>query len=138
MKEPPPKLTSVIESFTKLMQDVSYRVARLEGTMRTVSMTLEAMDTEAVRVVISRDGATVGFEEYHRRQEEEKPEPRLVGLYGLATALVLPAKWLEEEADAGRIPFLQAGKRRLFNTQTVKALLLARAAGNTTPPEDTK
>lgn len=53
---------------------------------------------------------------------------RLVTLYGLAKRLRLPAAWLKGEVEAGRIPFLRAGRRLLFNSEAVERVLLDRAA----------
>ena len=52
---------------------------------------------------------------------------RLVSLTNLARLLGVPAKWLREEATAGRIPHLKAGTRLLFNAAVVKRTLLKRA-----------
>ena len=46
---------------------------------------------------------------------------------GLARRLRLPRDWLKDEADAGRLPCLRVGKRRLFNLDAVKAVLCHRA-----------
>lgn len=42
--------------------------------------------------------------------------------YGITRA------WLEAEVQAGRIPCLKTGRRRLFNFEAVKGELLRRAA----------
>ena len=42
--------------------------------------------------------------------------------------LALPGKWLRQEVDAGRIPYLQVGRRRLFDLETVRAALAKRSA----------
>lgn len=42
--------------------------------------------------------------------------------------LRVTAKWLRSEADAGRLPHIQAGRTILFNTEVVKRLLAERAA----------
>ena len=57
----------------------------------------------------------------------------LIRLYTLATALQLPRLWLRDEAIAGRIPCLRAGKQLLFNLEAVRAALAARAATETLP-----
>ena len=49
----------------------------------------------------------------------------------LAQRLKLPATWLRTEAQAGRIPYLKAGQRMLFNAEAVERVLLDRAAGTT-------
>ena len=52
----------------------------------------------------------------------------LCNLRGLAAELQLPREWLATEADAGRIPCLRIGHRRLFNVEAVRRTLAARAA----------
>ncbi len=52
---------------------------------------------------------------------------RLTTLYRLAKQLKLPATWLKDEAEAGRIPVLRAGRRILFNPEAVECVLLDRA-----------
>ncbi len=58
-------------------------------------------------------------------------ENELVNVHGLARRLRLPAAWLRDEAEAGRIPSLKAGRRRLFNVEAVEHCLLDRAAAGT-------
>jgi hypothetical protein len=41
----------------------------------------------------------------------------------LAGELGLPLAWVKTEADAGRIPCLRAGRRRLFNVEAVRRAL---------------
>ncbi len=53
---------------------------------------------------------------------------QLLALHALASAIKLPAPWLRAESDAGRIPFLQAGRRRLYSLEAVRNALLRRAA----------
>ncbi len=53
--------------------------------------------------------------------------PRLLSLGQMARRLRVPVKWLREEADAGRIPGLKAGKAYLFDRETVERVLLDRA-----------
>jgi hypothetical protein len=60
----------------------------------------------------------------------------LVGIVGLALRLNLPRQWLTAEADAGRIPFLQAGRRRLFSVTGVRSALAKRAAKGDPQPVD--
>ena len=55
----------------------------------------------------------------------------LVTLLDLARSLRLPVPWLREEADAGRIPCLKVGRRRLFSLDAVRAALAERAASST-------
>ena len=45
----------------------------------------------------------------------------------MARQLRVSAKWLQGEADAGRVPHLKAGDRVLFNTEAVEQALLKRA-----------
>ena len=53
----------------------------------------------------------------------------LVNLFGLSRVLSISHDWLQNEADAGRIPFLCVGKRnRLYNPDAVRAKLAERAA----------
>ncbi len=47
---------------------------------------------------------------------------------GLGRELRLPREWLINEADAGRIPCLRVGRKRLFNPDAVRAALAERAA----------
>jgi hypothetical protein len=60
----------------------------------------------------------------------------LVPLTVLATALGLPRLWLRDEALAGRIPCLRAGKHLRFNVEAVRACLVARAATEVLPGEE--
>jgi excisionase family DNA binding protein len=52
----------------------------------------------------------------------------LVNDTGLARLLRVPASWLREEAEAGRLPHVRAGRAFLFHYPTVKQLLTARAS----------
>ena len=52
----------------------------------------------------------------------------LTTLHSLARELKLPTQWLKVEADAGRIPCLRVGRKRLFNTEAVLSVLSERAA----------
>ena len=54
---------------------------------------------------------------------DDKP---FVTLSSLATRTGLPARWLKDEAAAGRIPFLIVGKKPMFNPATVERALAAR------------
>jgi hypothetical protein len=47
----------------------------------------------------------------------------------MARRLRVPAKWLREEAEDGRIPHLKAGKALLFHPDAVEQVLLERALG---------
>ena len=51
-----------------------------------------------------------------------------IPLDALAATLKLPRPWLRKEADAGRIPHLKIGRRRLFQVQQVQEALAERAA----------
>jgi len=53
---------------------------------------------------------------------------QLVNIHELARTLRLPVAWLQQEADAGRLPVLKVGHRRLFNFSAVKHALAERAA----------
>jgi excisionase family DNA binding protein len=53
----------------------------------------------------------------------------IVSLDELATQLRLSRRWLRSELKAGRLPFLQAGRRRLFNANAVRQALAERAKG---------
>jgi excisionase family DNA binding protein len=53
----------------------------------------------------------------------------LVELVELSRTLRLSRRWLKREIAAGRIPYLKAGHKRLFNTNAVRDALAARAAG---------
>ncbi len=52
----------------------------------------------------------------------------LRNIHGLARELRLPREWLASEADAGRLPCLRIGHRRLFNVDAVRRALAERAA----------
>lgn len=45
----------------------------------------------------------------------------------MARRAFVPVAWLRAEAEAGRIPHLQAGKKLLFDPKTVERVLLERA-----------
>lgn len=49
---------------------------------------------------------------------------RRLKAYGVTQA------WLKAEAEAGRIPSLQIGRRRVVDAESVEAALLARARGD--------
>ncbi len=55
-------------------------------------------------------------------------EPKLIPLFALAQRLYVPAKWLRQEAEAGKIPHLKAGSKILFNPCIVEKILLQRAS----------
>jgi hypothetical protein len=52
----------------------------------------------------------------------------LLSVRAVAKHFGVTATWLKAEADAGRVPCLRAGKRYLFNTPAVEAVLFERAA----------
>ncbi|MBE7465608.1 MAG: hypothetical protein HS116_19205 [Planctomycetes bacterium] len=52
----------------------------------------------------------------------------LYNLAALAIRLNLSREWLAAEADAGRLPCLRVGRRRLFSLKAVRAELAIRAA----------
>jgi hypothetical protein len=52
---------------------------------------------------------------------------QLVPINVAARWLRVPARWLRDEADAGRIPHLRAGKAVLCDAAAVEAVLLERA-----------
>ena len=54
-----------------------------------------------------------------------------VSLECLALTLGLPHAWLRDQADAGAIPFLRVGRRRLFNVAAVSEALTEHAAVST-------
>ena len=55
--------------------------------------------------------------------------PKLLTLSHMARRLRVPAGWLREEAEAGRVPCLQAGNQILFHPETVESVLVQRASG---------
>ena len=54
-------------------------------------------------------------------------KPKYVNVKAAAFELGVPAAWLRREADAGRIPCLRAGRKRLFNPKAVLNVLAERA-----------
>lgn len=54
--------------------------------------------------------------------------PDLCGIVRLSIRLGISRAWLKAEADAGRIPSLKAGAKRLFNPAAVERVLALRAA----------
>jgi hypothetical protein len=59
-------------------------------------------------------------------QHPSEPKP----LNRAARLLRVPARWLREEIDAGRIPALIAGRSVLVHVPTAAALLAERAKGD--------
>jgi hypothetical protein len=56
-------------------------------------------------------------------------ESRLLPVGPMARRLRVPVRWLRAEAEAGRIPHVQAERVLLFDPDTVEAVLLHRAQG---------
>ena len=54
-------------------------------------------------------------------------DPQLLSDSLLARRLKIPVAWLRQQADAGRLPHVKAGKRYLFNDEAVRQSLLDRA-----------
>ena len=54
--------------------------------------------------------------------------PYFVNLIGLSDLLKIPTQWLDLEAKANRIPFLQIGRQRWFCVEAVRRTLSDRAA----------
>ena len=52
---------------------------------------------------------------------------RLITIQSMAARLRVPAKWLRQEALAGRIPCLKAGTAILVKPEAVEASLVRRA-----------
>jgi len=57
-----------------------------------------------------------------------------VTLAQASRALGLPADWLREEADAGRIPCLRAGERYLFDLDLLREIVMERTRRGDGPP----
>ena len=55
-------------------------------------------------------------------------DEELLNLTITSRVLGVSSTWLRAEADAGRVPALQAGKTYLFNLEAVKKALLKRAS----------
>jgi hypothetical protein len=55
------------------------------------------------------------------------PPPKLLTLGPTARRLRVPVGWLRDEALAGRVPHLRAGRVLLFDLQTLERVLLERA-----------
>ena len=52
----------------------------------------------------------------------------LTNLVGLSNRLRLPCQWLKSKAEAGRIPSLRVGRRRLFSVSAVRSAIANLAA----------
>jgi hypothetical protein len=63
-------------------------------------------------------------------------ENQLITLNRAARLLRVPFRWLREEAEAGRIPCLRAGKAILCDFAAVEAALLLRARQTATPADE--
>ena len=55
-------------------------------------------------------------------------EDELVNIGQLSRKLKLSVRWLRAETDANRIPHLQAERDTLYSLETVRKVLLKRAA----------
>jgi hypothetical protein len=53
----------------------------------------------------------------------------LLTLNQLSEHTGLPAAWLKREADAGRLPCIRAGRRRMFDLAAVLKMLAQRQEG---------
>ncbi len=53
-------------------------------------------------------------------------DAKLLSLNELAERTGLPAAWLKREADAGRLPCIRAGRRRMFDLGAVLSALAER------------
>jgi hypothetical protein len=62
----------------------------------------------------------------------------LLPLSQAARWLRVPTRWLRAEAEAGRLPSLDAGGRRLFNLPAVEKVLAKRASNIMAAPTGTK
>lgn len=52
---------------------------------------------------------------------------RYISMRQLSRELGLPLAWVKSEAEAGRIPFLPVGKRKMFDSGAVRLALRERA-----------
>lgn len=57
----------------------------------------------------------------------------LLTLARMARRLGVTQQWLREQADAGKVPYLKAGKRYLFNADAVHDAVATRAAKTREP-----
>lgn len=53
-------------------------------------------------------------------------DTKYIRLQDVARATRLPAAWLRREADAGRLPCIRAGRRRMFDLAAVLKALAQR------------
>jgi hypothetical protein len=59
----------------------------------------------------------------------------LLTVYDLSERTGLPLAWLRREADAGRLPCLRVGRRRMFDLAAVMNELAKRQTGGTQPEQ---
>lgn len=59
---------------------------------------------------------------------DSPPRPQFVSLRRLSYLTGVPAVWLREQAEAGSLPFLTIGRRRLFDPAAVAVVLGSLAA----------
>jgi hypothetical protein len=64
-------------------------------------------------------------------RSDTQADETFVPLHIAATKNGVPVAWLKAEAEAKRVPFLKAGKRFLFNCDSLKRALLERADATT-------
>jgi hypothetical protein len=57
-------------------------------------------------------------------------QSKLLPVGPMARRLRVPVRWLRAEAEAGRIPHVQAERALLFDPETVEAVLLEQARSN--------
>jgi hypothetical protein len=62
----------------------------------------------------------------------------LLSLSRMARWLGVTQLWLRDQADAGKVPCLKAGKRHLFNPVAVQETLAAKAARSQQGGDDEK
>ena len=55
------------------------------------------------------------------------PTPTLLSLHELGKITRLPVSWIRREADAGKLPCIRAGRRRVFDLEQVLLVLADRA-----------
>ena len=60
--------------------------------------------------------------------------PIFLAIEPAALALGVPCTWLKREADAGQVPILTIGRRRLFNPDAVARALLGRTSAHRPAP----
>jgi hypothetical protein len=57
-------------------------------------------------------------------------DAKLLTLNQLSERIGVPAAWLRRESDAGRLPCIRAGCRRMFDLATVHSALVERGRSN--------